>query len=126
MSNLVPVIGVEVHTELKTKTKAFSNTENSFQAMPNSKVNVIDLGYPGTLPNINREIIRKAIALSLALHCKIQPVMHFDRKNYFYPDLPKGYQITQKDTPIGYDGYLEIEVDEKKKKILIEELHLED
>ncbi len=126
MNKLVPVIGVEVHTELKTKTKAFSSTENSFQSMPNSKVNAIDLGYPGTLPNINHEIINKAIALSLALHCNIQKTMHFDRKNYFYPDLPKGYQITQKDTPIGYDGYLEIEIDGTKKKIFIEELHLEE
>ena len=87
---------------------------------------LIDLGYPGTLPKLNREVVDMALRAALALHCEISKDMHFDRKNYFYPDLPKGYQITQSMTPIGHDGYLEIEVDGKKKQIGIERIHIEE
>lgn len=126
MSNYIPTIGVEVHCELKTNTKIFSNSVNGYGQMANSLTNVIDLGYPGTLPTLNKEVINLAIKAALILNCKIRPKMHFDRKNYFYPDNPKNYQITQAETPIGYDGYVEIDIDGKKKKIEIEEMHIEE
>ena len=126
MSSYIPTIGVEVHCELKTNTKIFSNSVNGYGQMANSLTNVIDLGYPGTLPTLNKEVINLAIKAALILNCKIRPKMHFDRKNYFYPDNPKNYQITQAETPIGYDGYVEIDIDGKKKKIEIEEMHIEE
>ncbi|MBE6157498.1 MAG: Asp-tRNA(Asn)/Glu-tRNA(Gln) amidotransferase subunit GatB [Firmicutes bacterium] len=126
MTDFIPTIGVEVHVELKTKTKIFSPSVNGYGQMANSLTNVIDLGYPGTLPTMNEEVINLAIKAATVLNCKIRRQMHFDRKNYFYPDNPKNYQITQFDTPIGYDGYVEIEVDGKTKKIEIEEMHIEE
>lgn len=126
MTNYIPTIGIEVHVELKTKTKIFSNSINGYGEMANSLTNVIDLGYPGTLPTLNEEVINLAIKAATILNCKIRKVMHFDRKNYFYPDNPKNYQITQARTPIGYDGYVEIEVNGNKKKIYIEEMHIEE
>ena len=126
MTNYIPTIGVEVHVELKTKTKIFSNSINGYGQMANSLTNVVDLGYPGTLPTLNEEVINLAIKAATVLNCKIRREMHFDRKNYFYPDNPKNYQITQFATPIGYDGYVEIEVDGEKKKIYIEEMHIEE
>ncbi len=126
MSNYIATIGVEVHVELKTKTKIFSNSKNGYGQMANSLTNVIDLGYPGTLPTLNEEVLNLAIKAATVLNCKIRPEIHFDRKNYFYPDNPKNYQITQFATPIGYDGYVEIEVDGEKKKVYIEEMHIEE
>ncbi len=126
MSNYIATIGVEVHVELKTKTKIFSSSENGYGQMANSLTNVIDLGYPGTLPTLNEEVLNLAIKAATVLNCKIRREMHFDRKNYFYPDNPKNYQITQFATPIGYDGYVEIEVDGEKKKVYIEEMHIEE
>ena len=127
MSNYIPTIGVEVHVELKTKTKIFSNSRNGYGQMANSLTNVIDLGYPGTLPTLNEQVIDLAIRAATVCNCKIQKVMHFDRKNYFYPDIPKNYQITQNDTPIGYDGYVEITKENgETKKIYIEEMHIEE
>ncbi len=126
MSNYIPTIGVEVHVELKTKTKIFSNSTNGYGQMANSLTNVIDLGYPGTLPTLNEEVINLGIKAATILNCKIRKVMHFDRKNYFYPDNPKNYQITQARTPIGYDGYVEINVNGESKKIYIEEMHIEE
>lgn len=126
MSKYIPTIGVEVHVELKTKTKIFSDSKNGYGLMANSLTNVVDLGYPGTLPTINEEAINLAIKAATVLNCKIRREMHFDRKNYFYPDNPKNYQITQARTPIGYDGYVEIEDDGIKKKIFIEEMHIEE
>jgi aspartyl-tRNA(Asn)/glutamyl-tRNA(Gln) amidotransferase subunit B len=123
---LVPTIGIEVHVELKSKSKVFSSSLNDFHSEANSNVNVIDLGYPGVLPKLNKKVVDMAMMAALALNCKINKEMHFDRKNYFYPDLPKGYQITQSKTPIGYEGYVEIEVDGKKKKIGIERIHIEE
>ena len=119
-------IGIEVHVELKTKTKIFSNSKNGYGQMANSLTNVVDLGYPGTLPTLNEEVINLAIRAATVLNCKIRRQMHFDRKNYFYPDNPKNFQITQSRTPIGYDGYVEIEVNNEKKKIYIEEMHIEE
>lgn len=126
MLNYIPTIGVEVHVELKTKTKIFSNSTNGYGEMANSLTNVIDLGYPGTLPTLNKEVLNLAIKAATVLNCKIRREMHFDRKNYFYPDNSKNYQITQSRTPIGYDGYVEIEVNGVKKKIEIEEMHIEE
>ena len=127
MSNYIPTIGVEVHVELKTKTKIFSNSLNGYGEMANSLTNVVDLGYPGTLPTLNEEVINIGIKAATILNCKIRKIMHFDRKNYFYPDNPKNYQITQNATPIGYDGYVEITKENgEKKKIFIEEMHIEE
>lgn len=126
MSNYIPTIGVEVHVELKTKTKIFSNSKNGYGQMANSLTNVVDLGYPGTLPTVNEEVFNLAIKAATVLNCKIRRKMHFDRKNYFYPDNSKNYQITQARTPIGYDGYVEIDDDGVKKKIYIEEMHIEE
>lgn len=126
MSNYIATVGVEVHVELKTKTKIFSNSVNGYGEMANSLTNVVDLGYPGTLPTLNEEVINLAIKAATILNCKIRREMHFDRKNYFYPDNSKNYQITQARTPIGYDGYIEIEVNGEKKKIYIEEMHIEE
>lgn len=123
---LVPTIGIEVHVELKSKGKVFSKGKNEFSTKVNTNVTVLDLGYPGTLPQLNKEVINMAIAASLAFHSDIANKMHFDRKNYFYPDLPKGYQITQQKTPIASNGYVEIEVAGKKKKIHLERMHIEE
>ena len=126
MSNYLNTIGIEVHVELKTNTKIFSNSVNGYGESANSLTNLVDLGYPGTLPTLNKEVVRLAIKACKVLNCNIRREMYFDRKNYFYPDNPKNYQITQARTPIGYDGYVEIEVDGKPKKIEIEELHIEE
>ena len=126
MSNYIPTIGIEVHVELKTNTKIFSPSINGYGEMANSLTNVIDLGYPGTLPTLNKEVVNLAIKAATVLNCKIRREMHFDRKNYFYPDNPKNYQITQARTPIGYDGYVEIEINGQKKKIEILEMHIEE
>ena len=126
MSEFTPTIGIEVHVEIKSKSKLFSSSANSYGMATNTSVNVIDLGYPGTLPTLNKEIIRQGVRTAHILNCDITRRMHFDRKNYFYPDNPKNYQITQNRTPIGRNGYVEIEVDGVKKKIEIEELHIEE
>ena len=119
-------IGIEVHVELKSHSKVYSHSLNSFNSEANTNVNVIDLGYPGTLPIMNQEVVKMALEAAMVFNCNINKDMHFDRKNYFYPDLPKGYQITQQDTPIGYNGYLEIETNGVKKKIGIERIHIEE
>lgn len=121
-----PVIGLEIHVELKTKSKMFSNGPVLFGAEPNTLVVPLDMAFPGTMPVVNKEAVIYAIRVSNALHMKIDHELHFDRKNYFYSDLPKGYQITQNLRPIGSDGYLEIEVGGKTKRINIERLHMEE
>ena len=126
MSKYIPTVGIEVHVELKTNTKIFSPSKNGYGSMANSLINVIDLGYPGVLPTINKGVLLAAIKAAHVLNCHIRKHQHFDRKNYFYPDNSKNYQITQARTPIGYDGYVEIEVEGKKKKIEIEEIHIEE
>ena len=126
MSNYKTTVGIEVHAELKTKTKIFSNSLNSYGKMANTMVNPVDLGYPGTLPTLNKEVIRLALRAALVLNCTINKRMHFDRKNYFYPDNPKNYQITQNRTPIGINGYVEIETDNGPKKIRIHDIHIEE
>ena len=126
MSKYLTTIGIEVHVELKTKTKIFSNSVNGYGMGANTLVNEVDLGHPGTLPTINKEVINLGIKAAHVLNCNIRREMHFDRKNYFYPDNPKNYQITQNRTPIGYDGYLIINNDGVEKKIEIEEIHIEE
>ena len=126
MSEYKATIGIEVHVEVKSNTKLFSNSKNTYGMPTNTCVNPVDLGYPGTLPTLNKEVIKQGIKACNVLHCDISKVMHFDRKNYFYPDIPKNYQITQNRTPIGRNGYIEIEVDGNKKKIEIEEMHIEE
>ncbi len=124
--NYETVIGLEVHVELKTESKMFSPSAAHFGAEPNTNANVIDFGYPGVLPKMNRRGIEFAIKAALALNCEINPVQHFDRKNYFYPDNPKAFQTTQLWQPIGENGWIEIEVGGETKKIRIERLHLEE
>lgn len=120
------VIGLEVHCEIKTKSKCFSTAKNTFSNKPNENVVPIDLGLPGILPVPNKEAVKCAIKTALAINCTIPDELIFDRKNYFYPDLPKGYQITQVTKPVGKNGYLIIEVDGVEKKIDIHQLHLEE
>jgi len=124
--NFETVIGIEVHVELKTKSKIFSPSANEFGAEPNSNVNPIDLGYPGTLPVLNEEAVNYGMKAAMALNCEIATHTKFDRKNYFYPDNPKAYQISQFDQPIGENGWIEIEVGGRKKRIGINRVHLEE
>ena len=124
--NFEPVIGLEIHVELKTKSKMFSSAPVTYGKEANSQTAPLDLGFPGTMPVVNKEAVVYAIRVSNALHMKIDHELHFDRKNYFYSDLPKGYQITQDRRPIGSDGYLEIVVNGQKKRIGIERLHMEE
>ena len=124
--NFEAVIGLEIHVELKTKSKMFSSAPNVYGALPNSQVALLDMAFPGTLPTVNQEAVRYAIRVANALHMQIDDELHFDRKNYFYSDLPKGYQITQNERPIGKEGYLEIETDDGLKQIAIERLHIEE
>lgn len=126
MSEYRTTVGIEVHAELKTKTKMFSNSINHYGTSSNTNMNLIDFGYPGTLPQVNRYGIELGIRAALVLNCQINKHMHFDRKNYFYPDLPKGYQITQARTPIGVHGFVEIEEGQDIKKIGIHDIHLEE
>ncbi|WP_335869429.1 Asp-tRNA(Asn)/Glu-tRNA(Gln) amidotransferase subunit GatB [Bacillus sp. 2205SS5-2] len=120
------VIGLEVHVELKTNSKIFSSAPNHFGAEPNTNTNVIDLGYPGVLPVINKTAVEFGMKAAMALNCEIADVTKFDRKNYFYPDNPKAYQISQFDKPIGENGWIDIEVNGEKKRIGITRLHLEE
>lgn len=124
--NFETIIGLEVHVELKTDSKIFSPSPNVFGDEPNSNVNPIDLGYPGTLPVLNEEAVNFAMKAAMALNCEIATDTKFDRKNYFYPDNPKAYQISQFDKPIGENGWIEVEVNGEKKRIGITRLHLEE
>ena len=125
MSKYVPVIGLEVHCELKSNSKNFSSSKNG-EGEVNTNLSVIDIGYPGILPVVNKEAVRKSIMVALALNCNIPEKLTFNRKNYYYPDLPKGYQITQFANPIGTNGYVMINVDGEDKKITIQDTHLEE
>ncbi|WP_282709172.1 Asp-tRNA(Asn)/Glu-tRNA(Gln) amidotransferase subunit GatB [Ligilactobacillus sp. Marseille-Q7487] len=125
--NFETTIGLEVHIEMKTNSKAFSPSPVQYGCEQNTNTNVIDWGYPGVLPQVNKGALEFGMRAALALNCEIQKDIHFDRKNYFYPDNPKAYQITQSQTPIGHDGWLEIELEDgTKKKIGIEEMHVEE
>ena len=120
------VIGLEVHVELSTVTKIFCGCPTQFGADPNTQTCPVCLGFPGSLPVLNRKVLEYGIKTALALHGTITPFIKFDRKNYFYPDLPKNYQISQYDKPIATNGYLMIDSEGKKKKIRIHRIHLEE
>lgn len=126
MSDYQVTIGIEIHCELKTKTKMFSGAPTSFGAVANTNTSVIDLGHPGCLPCVNKEAVRLAIKACGGLHCTIDPLVKFDRKNYYYSDLPKGFQITQQFHPIGRDGYVTISTEDGEKNVRIERIHMEE
>lgn len=122
-----PVIGLEIHAQLLTESKAFSSSSTKFGASPNTNTDPVTLAHPGTLPVLNRKVVDYAIMMGLATNCNIRERNLFARKNYFYQDLPKGYQISQDNTPICYDGYLVIELDEvNTKHIGITRIHMEE
>ncbi|WP_166245146.1 Asp-tRNA(Asn)/Glu-tRNA(Gln) amidotransferase subunit GatB [Paenibacillus turpanensis] len=120
------VIGLEVHVELHTKTKIFCGCATSFGAPPNTNTCPVCLGHPGVLPVLNRQAVEYAMKAAMALNCEIGDICKFDRKNYFYPDSPKAYQISQYDQPIGLNGWIDIEVNRETKRIGITRLHLEE
>jgi len=125
--NFEAIIGLEIHVEMKTKSKMFSAAPNSFSRTPNSEVALLDMAYPGTMPIVNKQAVINAIRVANALHMTIDHELHFDRKNYFYSDLPKGFQITQQFRPIGSNGYLEIKTREGgTKRVEIERIHMEE
>lgn len=125
--NFETTVGLEVHIEMQTNSKAYSPSPVQYGAEQNTNTNVIDWGYPGVLPEINKGALEFGMRAALALHCDITQDVGFDRKNYFYPDNPKAYQITQARTPIGTNGWLEIELEDgTKKKIGIREMHVEE
>ncbi len=122
-----PVIGLEIHVQLKTRTKIFCSCANKFVSEPNKNTCPVCLGLPGVLPVLNREAFKLALKAALALNCKINQAIVFDRKNYFYPDLPKNYQISEFFSPLGENGFLEIMIEEDKfKKVRIKRVHLEE
>lgn len=120
------VIGLEVHCELETNSKNFSGARNTYSTIPNENVMPVDLGLPGILPVPNIEAVRRALKTAMALNCQNPDEVIFDRKNYFYPDLPKGYQITQVTKPMGINGYLMVKVGDYEKRVDIHQLHLEE
>jgi len=121
------VIGLEVHAELSTNTKIYCSCSTEFGGQPNTHVCPICLGLPGSLPQLNKKVVEYGVKAGLALNCKIHNISRMDRKNYFYPDNPKNYQITQDESPLCYDGYIEIELQNgEKKKIGIERIHIEE
>ena len=125
--NFETVIGLEVHVELNTNSKIFSPTSAHFGNEQNTNTNVIDWSFPGVLPVLNKGVVDAGIKAALALNMDIHQHMHFDRKNYFYPDNPKAYQISQFDEPIGYNGWIEVQLEDgTTKKIGIERAHLEE
>ncbi len=121
-----PVLGLEVHVELNTETKMFCGCATTFGGAPNSQVCPVCLGMPGSLPVVNAAAVESAIRIGLALNCSIAPWSRFARKNYFYPDMPKNYQISQYDEPIAVDGYLDVDVDGETYHIGIERAHMEE
>ncbi len=120
------VIGLEIHTQLATQSKIFSGASTAYGAEPNTQACAVDLGLPGVLPVLNEDAVRKAVTFGLAIEAEIAPRSVFARKNYFYPDLPKGYQISQMDLPIVGKGHLDIEVDGETKRIGVTRAHLEE
>ena len=126
MSKYKAVIGLEMHCELKSNSKVFSSAKNSYDEVANVNVRPVDMAFPGTLPVVNKECIQKALKMSMVLNCKQPKYMYFDRKNYYYPDLPKGFQITQMHDPVGIDGHITIECNGYDKEVLIHDIHLEE
>ena len=127
MERFDPVLGFEVHVELNTATKIFSSAPNAFGDEPNTNVTPLDLGLPGTLPVLNREVVEYAIRLGVALDAQVAETCRFARKNYFYPDTPKNFQTSQYDEPIVFDGHLDVELEDGEVfRVEIERAHLED
>ncbi len=129
MTKYKAVIGLEMHCEITTtKSKVFSSAKNSYEVDPNVNIAPLDMGFPGTLPVVNKEAVRKALMVSMILNCKQPEYLYFERKNYYYPDLPKGYQLTQetKPAPVGIYGKLKYFVNGEEKEALINNLHLEE
>ncbi|MCK9595221.1 MAG: Asp-tRNA(Asn)/Glu-tRNA(Gln) amidotransferase GatCAB subunit B, partial [Candidatus Omnitrophica bacterium] len=126
MSDYEPVIGLEVHVQLKTDTKVFCGCSTKFGAEPNTQVCPVCLGFPGSLPVLNQLALEYSIKVGLGLNCAIQEYTKFDRKHYYYPDLPKNYQISQYDLPISKNGFLDIEAAGKTKRVGITRAHLEE
>ena len=127
MMRYKPTIGLEIHAQLLTKTKAFCSCSAEIgDAMPNSNICPVCTGQPGALPVLNSKAVEYAVKAALALNCTVNQISSFDRKNYFYPDLPKGYQITQYFRPIANNGFLFLNVNSRKKKIRINRLHIEE
>jgi aspartyl-tRNA(Asn)/glutamyl-tRNA(Gln) amidotransferase subunit B len=121
-----PVIGLEIHAQLKTKTKIFCACSTAFGAPPNTHTCPVCLGMPGVLPVLNKKVVEYTLRMALATHCNIRPQSRFARKNYFYPDLPKGYQISQYELPIAQDGYVDVEVNGSTHRIGITRIHMEE
>ncbi len=121
-----PVIGLEVHVHLKTKTKIFCGCSTAYGSEPNSQVCPVCLGFPGALPVLNRTAFLSAVKVGIALNCTVNQYTKFDRKHYFYPDLPKNYQISQYDLPVSADGYLDVEVQAQSRRIRVKRAHLEE
>lgn len=129
MAKYIAKIGLEMHCEVsETKTKVFSSAKNSYTSVPNSHVRPVDMAFPGTLPVVNKEAVRLALMASIILHCSQPEYMYFERKNYYYPDLPKGFQLTQetKPIPVGIYGYVEFECNGELKKVRVNNIHLEE
>lgn len=124
--NFEAVIGLEIHVQQKTKSKMFSSAPNSFSRDPNTQVAPLDMAFPGTMPVVNKQAVINAIRVANALHMEIDHTLYFDRKNYFYSDLPKGFQITQQRRPIGKNGYAMVDTPNGKKRIGIERIHMEE
>src|SRR6266852_1867699 len=121
-----PVIGLEVHVQLNTRTKIFCGCPTSFGAPPNTNVCSVCLGLPGALPVLTRKAVELAMRAAVALNCQVRPVSRFARKNYFYPDLPKGYQISQYDQPLAEHGFVDLLVDGQRRRIGVTRVHMED
>ena len=119
-------IGLEVHCEVKTNSKNFSSARNTYSEFPNENIDTVDIGLPGILPVANKDAFRKSLMMALALNCQTPDIVMFDRKNYYYPDLPKGYQITQMEKPVGINGYVMINVNGEDIKVGIHDIHLEE
>lgn len=124
--NYLPTIGLEMHCEMKTKSKIFSRAKNDYTDLPNANIKPLDMAFPGVLPVVNKEAIRKALMMSMCLNCEQPDELIFERKNYFYPDLPTGFQLTQQnEKPVGINGTLIVEVNDEEKTIYINNIHQE-
>ena len=129
MTKYIAMIGLEMHCEIsETKSKVFSSAENSYKSTPNVNVRPIDMGFPGTLPVVNKEAVKMALMTSMILGCSQPEYMYFERKNYYYPDMPKNFQITQetKPIPVGIYGKLDYECNGEMKSVRINNIHLEE
>lgn len=126
MGKYKAVIGLEMHCELKSDSKVFSGARNSYNEVANDNISAVDMAFPGILPVVNKKCVKDALKMSMVLNCKQPEYMYFDRKNYYYPDLPKGYQITQMESPVGINGHIEIECNDKIVPVDIHDIHLEE